>query len=49
MWRMNPIPANQVLPSEISTREEGDTIHFSVKWVELSPMEHLEVFQIFSS
>ena len=33
MWRMNPTLANQVLPSEISTQEEGDTIHLSVKWV----------------
>ena len=33
MWRMNQTRANQVLPSEISTQEEGDTIHFSVNWV----------------
>ena len=31
---MTQTHVNQVLPSETSTQEEGDTIHFSVKCVE---------------
>ena len=34
MWRTSPTLVNQALPSETSTQEEGDTIHFSVKYVE---------------
>ena len=34
MWRTSPTLVNQALPSETSTQEEGDTIHFSVKCVE---------------
>ena len=33
MWRTIPTHVNQALPSETSTQEEGDTIHFSVKCV----------------
>ena len=34
MWRTSPTLVNQALPLETSTQEEGDTIHFSVKYVE---------------